>query len=936
LLPLLGRFAIIVLTEISFRHEGENYVLEGYDSFYRSRINKRGGGLALFINNTYKFSEAKTNYVNFEGISGTVYFDNGMSIVLLAIYRPPICNKALFVDELNVILEQSNDVNMVLIGDTNIDLLQEEDNVVQMYKTVLSANGFLACIVDVTREEHRQESLSKSCLDHIFIRFPVRSNYQFRSVIYTTKLTDHYMIGVNIEVNTNNPAEGVKDAVSERLLYNEKKLSRLLREISWGDLLTETNCNSLYNKLEMNFMKCYNLSKFVPLNTCRRKKRICKNWISEELKELIRERDIKFKLWKNCKNSLSKILRDDYKKFRNHVNKQINTAKCNYYKEKICKSNRNSKETWQVINEIIGKTKRASVDEVIFKYIGQSESLDAVTNSFANSFVNDVSDIIHKCDLRASSTEINQEIQSMRMPKVHAELVKTLIDKLDIKKQTGNDRIRVCDLKLLKHEISPVLAHMINLSLANSIFPTKLKISVVKPIYKKGDHMEYKNYRPVAILPGIEQIEERCVAIILHDYLHKHNIINTYQFGFQKNRSTSDLLQLFSDFVNSNLNDNKHVLGLFIDFSKAFDTLNHSKLLYALESIGIRGPMLQWFGNYLEDRRFLVRIGNECSIMKQVQSGVPQGSILGPVLYLIYVNNMFNCIQNCKVFMYADDTVILAAHKKLNNAEIYLQEDFNRLVNWTHDHDLVINSDKTKIIHFASPFNKDLDTQSSIVCHSYACIHNSINGISLCSKCSIIETVPTHTYLGMIVDRFLCWNPHIVKISNRLRSASFQIYQLKNILPFNTLKLVYHALVESVLLYGILSYGNASNNHLRHITVIQNKIIRTLAPKFDSKSQSYQHCKLLPFQELFLYRFILKYYYCDDHKIINQHNVNTRQQLKVNYVVPTYINKYGKRQLSVSIPSIFNNIPEHVRNIGSFSLLKEILKSHLLENTNLQ
>ena len=169
-------------------------------------------------------------------------------------------------------------------------------------------------------------------------------------------------------------------------------------------------------------------------------------------------------------------------------------------------------------------------------------------------------------------------------------------------------------------------------------------------------------------------------------------------------------------------------------------------------------------------------------------------------------------------------------------------------------------------------------------------------------------------------------------MSNRLRSASYQMYQLKNILPFNTLKLVYHALVESIMLYGILSYGNASHTHLRKIIVIQDKIIRLLAPNLDSKSQSYKHCNILPFHELFLYRFILKYYYSNDHKIINQHKLNTRQQLRVNYVIPSYTTKYGKRQLSIAIPTIFNNIPQALENVETFRLIKHILKPWLLDN----
>lgn len=931
--PVNGNFDIIVLTEISYVHEGENYKLNGYDTFFKARINKRGGGIALFIKNTFEFIEINNNFVNFEAFQGTVSGISGMSSLdLLAIYRPPSSNKSLFIEELDNFLVNTRISNMVLLGDINIDILQEEDTIAQSYRTLLSAYGFLSCISDVTREEHRLNTISKSCLDHIFVRMSDSTFHKLRSVIYTSKLSDHYMTGLNILGNDEQSANAV---ITKLPVFNEKKLSRLLQEVKWDCLLTETDCNIIYEKLVLFFNKCYDNASCIPTVPYKRK-RVCKSWVTDEILNLIKERDLKFKLWKNCKSSLVKHYRSDYKKFRNQVNKRIHSSKINYYKAKITSAANSSKDTWQVINDIVGKRKRASVDEIIMKYIGRSNSLNELTNCFVSSFVSDVNSVIHKCDIRTGPFVLFQEFQSMRMPRVHASDIITIIDKLDISKQPGLDRIRVRDLKLLKNVISPVLALMINLSLRSGVVPDSLKVAIVKPIYKKGDHMEYSNYRPIAILPGIEQIEERCIANVLHDYLLNHKIINIHQFGFQKHKSTSDLLSIFSDFINSKLNDNKHVLGLFIDFSKAFDTLNHSKLILALESIGIRGHLLRWFENYLENRKILVRVGNVSSIRQHIKSGVPQGSILGPVLYLIYVNNLFHCIQTCKILMYADDTVILAAHRNLKIAENYLQSDFTKLLYWTHDHELVINANKTKLIHFSSPFNKDLDTPVRIVCHSYECIHECgcelLNNRSInCYNCNEIETVSNHTYLGIVVDRFLCWNPHIVKISNRLRAASFQIFQLRLILPNNVLKLVYHAIVESIMLYGILSYGNASFNHLRQIQVIQDRIVKTMVPFLDSKEKRYQHCNILPFHELFLYRFILKYYYCNDFKIIHKLNVNTRLQLCMNYVIPTYTNKYGKRQLSVAIPLIFNQLPNSMREICSFRILKLVIKSWLLE-----
>lgn len=929
LAQVLGEFDILVLTEISFKNEGELYLLDGYNSYFKSRTAQRGGGLALFIRDSWQFTEVHTECVHFEGFNGIVSFNNKLCVELFAIYRPPKFNKQCFVSELDSVLEGRTSENIVILGDMNIDLLQD-DQIVQSYLSILTSNGFCTCIADVTREEFRTDIFSQTCIDHIFARTSNRSACDIHSVVYRTKITDHYITGVCLSFNNMTSSDG--DKTEPFQYFNEKKLSRLLLEVNWKNILLENDCNQVYELLESKFRDCYEQATCISVGG--RKKRVRKNWITNDIISLIQERDKKFKLWQHCKSSLVTYYRDAYKKFRNYVNKQITIAKSNYYREKLIASKNDPKETWQVINDILGKSKRLAVDEVVFRYLGKNNSLSDITNCFANSFTMGVENIIHSCDIRACINNNNppRTQQCMLMPGVTVSAVENYIDKLDIRKQPGIDRIRVCDIKLLKKELAPVLTHLINLSVRQSSVPSGLKLSVIKPIYKKGSHIEYSNYRPIAIMSVIEKVLERSVASKLSEYLVNFGIINQHQFGFQKKKGTNDLLILFSDYINSKLNDNKHVVALFIDFSKAFDTLNHSKLISALENIGIEGYLLRWFENYLLDRRFVVKVGNISSITKHVTSGVPQGSILGPVLYLIYVNNMFNCFRYCQAYMYADDTVLLASHRNLLCAEAYLQDDFTSLLHWTHDHELVINSDKTKIVHFCSPYNVDIDEPINVFCHSYDCIHISrfdYSNIS-CVSCPCIETVPTHVYLGLTVDHLHCWRPHIDLISNRLRSAAFQLYRLKNILSFSNIRLVYNALVESIILYGILAYGNSSNGHIRKIEIIQNRIVKNLAPMTLSNIQAFKHCNLLPFQQLFLYRIIIKYYFCDKYKIEYKHNVNTRLQQTTTYITPLFINKYGARQLCVQIPKIFNDIPQTIREFKTYSGIKAILKPWIL------
>jgi hypothetical protein len=318
---------------------------------------------------------------------------------------------------------------------------------------------------------------------------------------------------------------------------------------------------------------------------------------------MIKERDKKFKLWKNCKNLLIKVYRDDYNQYRNYVTNQLRASRIEYFKRKFNIAT-DMKSYWQVINETMGKEVRQSSDDVIAKFNGKKEPLDQVVSKFAQGFITDVSSIIHSCRVKTVSAQFQTipAAQSMITPRITTNEILQIIDQLNKNKQPGFDNIRVCDLQRIKYQISPFITKLVNMSIRDRTVPDKLKIAIVKPIYKKGEHMDYKNYRPISILPVLDKILERSVANKLINYLNTFNVINNLQFGFQKNKSTSDLFVQFTNIINSSLNKNEHVLALFIDFTKAFDTINHDKLIVALEDIGIRGCMLGWFENYLQNR----------------------------------------------------------------------------------------------------------------------------------------------------------------------------------------------------------------------------------------------------------------------------------------------------------------------------------------------
>lgn len=931
---LVGRLDILVLSEIAVNDVDDYYNFEGYKSYSKTRLKQGGGGILIFVKDDIVFENIEYNFNSFESISGMLTTNKEVKIFLFAIYRPPSKNKKHFVEELYEALCCIKNSNMIIIGDTNINLLDAGDKVVNDYEGLLAAYGFYKCINSVTRIECRADKVVRSCLDHIFVRSRLK-DIKINSAVYTTKISDHFLIASDIVFD--NIAKSTETNLDYVNCMDEEKLSQKLKSIDWSKLMNDEKPDELYDKIEQLFGECYDVCSYRRYISKNNKPK--KEWMTNELTKLMLKRDKLFRKWYNCKNTYRNDLYEDYRVTRQQVVAEIKRAKIRHYKYKLNNSKHSVKETWQTINEIIGKKRKATVDEVIKKHLGKTSSNKNISNKFVNSFVDEVSNIQHNCDTLMIPNLINYGMsanQSILVKPFSPDFIKNLIYRLDVKKQPGIDRIRVKDLQLVADSISPVIAKLVNLCIKYSIMPRKLKVSIIRPVYKKGDHLNYSNYRPIAILSIIEKIIERCIAVRLTEYLETFNIINPLQFGFQQGKCTSDLLSLFSDHVNTRLNNNMHVLALFIDFSKAFDTLNHSKLLSALEKIGVRGPLLGWFKNYLESRYIVTRVGDTYSSSRIITTGVPQGSILGPIMYLLYVNDITNYVLNCQSYLYADDTVLIASHSDLRVAERNLQDSFTNVLKFTHDKNLVINSEKTKLVHICSPSNRNKYDIVNLLYHNYTCLH-SMNDTSECGGCtSVIEEVPNHVYLGVTIDNRFSWRPHIDYLHNKLKSCAFKLYILKSILPFNLLRTVYAALVESIISYGILAWGSASDTHLHRITSIQNKIIKNInLTQFETTPNEpygnmYRFCNFLPVKKLFEYKFILDHYFDNKYKPLPDHTVNTRLRVQGKYKLPLFNNKYGKRRLEYKVPEIFNNIPSDISHLDKYLFVKYEVKNWLL------
>ena len=860
-------FDVVVLSECWIDDSSVINQMDGYISYNTSRHINKSGGVIVYANT--KWSAVVTE-LEIDEANGLV-LEVPKMFTLLALYRSPsFKNTANFIRSLEAnLISLKRTPCMIVAGDINIDILGTSDHNenTSAYLNLLASNNL---VPSITLPTH-----GKSGIDHIFVSSAVNAE----SIVCPAELTDHDLIMAGIAL--------VSPKCSSKTRYRHKLdyagLASELERVNWtlidsDDL--ESAALNFSNFLTESIAKHTQMTKI---------SRSIKPWMSPGLICCSKHKDKLHLISKRHPNDETKRL--IYSRYRNFYISIVKKLKDGYNRKEIASQKQQPKNLWKVINKVSHRHKNinSSAQELTKLKTSPADSLNVCNSYFSTvglKLANRTLSLLGETQetLAASVSVDAGPVDSFYISPTDESEVLHLIRQLKADSSPGLDNIDNRTLKEIGHIIAKPLSILFNRSMESGTFPKIWKTAAVSPIHKGGAKNEPSNYRPISLLGSISKLLERVVNKRLVKYLENNNLLNDRQFGFRQGKSAEDAVRLLTRTVSSYLDNGLTCVGIFLDLAKAFDTVCIPILLRKLESCGVRGITLNWFASYLSERQQCIKIGEQKSNLLPVTFGVPQGSILGPTLFLIYLNDLTSCAtQSAEFVCYADDTAIIFHGRSWHEVRARAEQGMSLVGNWLEMNLLTLNISKTKFLCFHKTLASAPAFLENMNIHSTLCNNHDNSAPCLCEK---IERASSIKYLGIMIDQKLNFKEHMSTMSSRIRKLIAVMRNLRDVVDKALLMSVYFALCQSLISYCILAWGGSASATLMVLERAQRAVLKVALKKpiRYPTSALYRDAEVLSVRRLYLLSVVTDVHRCT-------------------VASDSYVTLLGKRVFAVPTPS---------------------------------
>lgn len=851
-------FVILSETHTTENIEDSEIVLEGYQKPIRCDSDSRHtGGLCIYIKNNFEVSDIKKTMESRIWWLSCKLTNNNRSVYIAAIYRAHSSSKRVFCDKMMNWIEDLVDSNkpFILAGDMNIDWLDDSNLYRNNLKNIIESENHCQQIVC---EPTRVTNNTRTLIDYVIAESCAQTKAK---VDYDLKMSDHETIYIEIYSHTKVINES-EVSTYKALKYNRTSfLDNLRNNSAIGYLHNAENPNIMGKILEDELIKITNMfirSKVIKSGVG--------NWYNITLQNMKREKIAKYQEFRFCN---SEECWNSYRVLRNRYKIELVKARNKNIKRRIFAA-RDQKSMWRIIKSCVLNIQKEQIKVINFNGENIKDNKE-IAKKFNQFFVNSIIEINNSIPFTQLNQINFQPTETFKFKPINIFNIKNILKLMNQKKD-----FNFISAKMILDAIDvigPIMVRLINLSIGNGAVPETWKESVVTPVEKvKGTNM-CENFRPVNALPVHEKVLEKVVQIQLEEYFESNNLFLESQSGFRKKHSCEAALNnVIICWKEENAKKN-FVIAVFLDFKRAFETIDRSILLSKLRGYGIGGMELKWFESFLSNRSQRTMVNGISSSSIETKIGVPQGSILGALLFIIYINDIKTAMKYSQIALFADDALLFISGKNIEECEKKLQNDLYSLSNWLKANKLKLNVAKSKCMVFKHGHRLNLNVDNER-----------------------IEQVEEIKYLGVIIDFKLKFDKHLNYTAKKVSKKVLFFGRIRNKISTISAINIFNVMVKPHFEYCSSILYLCSDNMLLNIQRIQNRAMRIIL-----KCSRYTPVALMlsMLQWLSVKQRILVNVLCFVFKIKND-------------MLPTYLKKY--------LRYVGESQPYHLRNGGDFRL----------------